>query len=117
MSRTIEISALNEILNGFYVMNPVVVNGIRKQIELYFSEEVKKERDYYMSLIEETQKLKRSRQMRNYNEPPEPIECNPENYNFHDCYFCVNREDCKKEYEENEPTNFERCDKGSKGTD
>ena len=45
------------------------------------------------------------------NEPPEPIECNPENYNFHDCYFCVNREDCKKEYEENEPTNFERSDK------
>ena len=38
--------------------------------------------------------------MRNYNEPPEPIECNPENYNFHDCYFCVNREDCKKEYED-----------------
>ena len=35
-------------------------------------------------------------------DPPEPVECNAENYNFHDCYYCVNRDDCKKEFEEHD---------------
>ena len=42
--------------------------------------------------------------MRNYNEPPEPIECNPENYDADNCRFCVNEQECKAEYEEHMKT-------------
>ena len=35
-------------------------------------------------------------------DPPEEEECNPENYGEATCYFCVNHDYCKKEYEEHE---------------
>ena len=37
--------------------------------------------------------------MRNYNEPPEPIECNPENYDADRCYYCAWEWYCRQEYE------------------
>lgn len=33
-------------------------------------------------------------------DPPEQIECGPENYDRHDCKFCVNEKYCRQEYEE-----------------
>ena len=33
-------------------------------------------------------------------DPPEQIECSPENYDRHDCKFCVNEKYCRQEYEE-----------------
>ena len=32
-------------------------------------------------------------------DPPEPEECTPENYDKHDCMFCVNEKECRAEWE------------------
>ena len=38
--------------------------------------------------------------MRRYDDPPEYEECRPENYDRHDCKFCVNEKYCRQECEE-----------------
>lgn len=37
-------------------------------------------------------------------DPPEPVECNPENYDSDRCYYCAWEWYCRKEYEEHMKT-------------
>lgn len=34
-------------------------------------------------------------------DPPSEVECTPENYDENQCYYCLNKDYCKGEYDDN----------------